>query len=77
LPFYRDLNPQKNDIDKRAVERLLLLRDQLKEIPERTQKNTLLLATWNIRDFARAMLTPPFFSAYFHHPILPFPQIIP
>lgn len=51
MPFYRGLNPQKNDDDKRAVERLLLLREQLKEIPERTQKKTLLLATWNIRDF--------------------------
>jgi endonuclease/exonuclease/phosphatase family metal-dependent hydrolase len=54
MPFYRDLNPKKNDDDKRTIERLLLLREQLKEIPEKTQKNTLLLATWNIRDFDTA-----------------------
>jgi hypothetical protein len=54
MPFYRDLNPKKNDDDKRTIERLLLLREQLKEIPERTQKETLLLATWNIRDFDSA-----------------------
>lgn len=50
MPFYRALDP-KNDDDKRTVERLLLLRKQLEEIPERSQKDTLLLATWNIRDF--------------------------
>ncbi|KON32445.1 hypothetical protein AC477_03005 [miscellaneous Crenarchaeota group-1 archaeon SG8-32-1] len=52
MPFYRDLNPKEKDADKRTVERLLLLRKQLnEEIPKRTQKKTLLLATWNIRDF--------------------------
>ena len=36
----------------RVVERLLTLRKQLKtEIPERTATQTLLLATWNIREF--------------------------
>jgi len=54
MPFYQKLNPKKNDDDKRTVERLLLLREQLDEIPKRTQKETLLLATWNIRDFDSA-----------------------
>ena len=51
MPFYRDLKPKENEDDKRTVERLLLLREQLNEIPARTLKDTLLLATWNIRDF--------------------------
>lgn len=36
----------------RVVERLLILRQQLKEqVPEKTATQTLLLATWNIREF--------------------------
>ena len=36
----------------RVVERLLTLRQQLKEqVPEKTATQTLLLATWNIREF--------------------------
>jgi len=36
----------------RTIERLLALRKQLKnQIPDRTLKETILLATWNIRDF--------------------------
>jgi len=55
MPFYRELKKEDED-DKRTIERLLLLREQLrreipKGIPERTQKRTLLLATWNIREF--------------------------
>ena len=38
----------------RVVERLLQLRQQLnKEVPERTATQTLLLATWNIREFGK------------------------
>ncbi len=36
---------------RRTAERLLRLRGQLAEIPERTLADTLLLATWNIREF--------------------------
>ena len=51
MPFYTDLNKEDED-QKRTIERLLLLRAQLKrDIPKRTQKETLLLATWNIREF--------------------------
>lgn len=40
------------DEKKRTVEHLIDLRSQLdKEIPEKTADNTLLLATWNIRQF--------------------------
>ena len=51
MPFYQNLKKENED-QKRTMERLLLLRGQLKrDMPERTQKNTLLLATWNIREF--------------------------
>ena len=40
------------DEKKRTIEHLILLRHQLdKEIPEKTAANSLLLATWNIRQF--------------------------
>ena len=51
MPFYQNIDP-KTESGKRTLQRLLLLRETLKkEIPERTQKATLLVATWNIRDF--------------------------
>jgi endonuclease/exonuclease/phosphatase family metal-dependent hydrolase len=50
MPFYQKINP-KEEWGKRTLDRLLKLREALKEIPERTQKETLLLATWNIREF--------------------------
>ena len=50
MPFYQKIDPKKES-DKRTLERLLLLRKALEDIPERTQKKTLLLATWNIREF--------------------------
>lgn len=51
MPYYYQLN-EKNANDQRAIKNLLELRKQLKAaIPERTHSKTLLLATWNIRDF--------------------------
>ncbi|MEL7118782.1 MAG: endonuclease/exonuclease/phosphatase family protein [Bacteroidota bacterium] len=51
MPFYKDLDPSDKN-DERTIERLRILRNALKaQIPERTLKETLLLATWNIRDF--------------------------
>ena len=50
MPFYQKIDPKKES-DKSTLERLLLLRKALEDIPERTQKKTLLLATWNIREF--------------------------
>ena len=51
MPFYQDINPNSKD-GVRTLERLLALRRQLKnEIPERTLGRTLLLGTWNIREF--------------------------
>jgi hypothetical protein len=50
MPSYKDLNPSGPE-GKRTIERLLKLRKALGAIPERTQKETLLLATWNLREF--------------------------
>ncbi len=50
MPFYQNIDP-KVDWGKRTLERLIELRKALTTIPERTQKETLLLATWNIREF--------------------------
>ncbi|MBL8116874.1 MAG: endonuclease/exonuclease/phosphatase family protein [Anaerolineae bacterium] len=51
MPDYGILDGRK-DQDKRIIERLLQLRKQLdREIPQRTFQDTLLLATWNIREF--------------------------
>lgn len=53
MPFYKDLRTRDSeDYAARAVSNLLALRKQIsKEIPSRTISETLLLATWNIRDF--------------------------
>ena len=55
MPFYYDLKDDPPfDLDKRdrTATRLLKLREQIrKEIPPRSVTNSLLLATWNIRDF--------------------------
>ncbi len=51
MPFYHRINSTSSE-GRRTLERLLILRDQLgDEIPARTLDETLLLATWNIRDF--------------------------
>jgi exonuclease III len=52
MPFYYKLKRLKQEERKRVVSNLTTLRDQLKlEIPHRKVNDTLLLATWNIRDF--------------------------
>ena len=51
MPFYKKLSNQSPE-GVRTIERLLALRRELKnQLPARTLDNTLLLATWNIRDF--------------------------
>lgn len=53
MPFYRPLDVSRAD-DERTIQRLLALREQLRrDVPDRTFQETLLLATWNIRDFDR------------------------
>ena len=52
MPFYDTLKNEPKVERKRTAENLLKLRRSLSEnIPKRTVKNSLLLATWNIRDF--------------------------
>lgn len=51
MPFYKDIDTN-IDAGKRTVEKLLALRKQLdRDMPPRTLKETLLLGTWNIREF--------------------------
>lgn len=51
MPFYQDLR-KGNPTDEFIVERLLALRRALKaNVPKRTLGESLLLATWNIREF--------------------------
>jgi len=53
MPFYKDLRYERNRrYAPRAVEHLQALRAQLRrDLPRRTHSDTLLLATWNVRDF--------------------------
>ena len=54
MPFYNHIDPKTSE-GKRTLERLLKLRAALKQqIPRRTLHETLLLATWNIRDFDKS-----------------------
>jgi len=51
VPFYYTID-NATDAGRRTATRLLALRDQLdREVPQRTLVDTLLLATWNIREF--------------------------
>ena len=53
MPAYTSINKINDGAEKeRVVERLLALRKQLdRDIPAKTATDTLLLATWNIREF--------------------------
>ena len=53
MPSYTSIKQIGNDAEKaRVVDRLLALRAQLsRDIPAKTATDTLLLATWNIREF--------------------------
>lgn len=65
MPYYKglfDTYPRnvESDARKRAAAGLLSLRRRLrKEIPPRTVEETLLLATWNIREFGRNKMFGP------------------
>ena len=50
MPFYFGVN-NKSKAGKRTLQNLLSLKQALKEIPEKSVDEKLLLATWNIRDF--------------------------
>lgn len=50
MPFYHRINAKTTE-GRRTLDRLLGLKEALKEIPEKTTDSNLLVATWNIRDF--------------------------
>lgn len=51
MPFYDGIDKSATE-GRRTLERLLALRQELAgQITQRTLKETLLLATWNIREF--------------------------
>lgn len=50
MPFYRAIDRDTEE-GRRIIERLLILKDALADIPTKTVDETLLIATWNIRDF--------------------------
>lgn len=50
MPFYNEIDVNTPE-GKRTAERLLALKQALRDIPTKTVDETLLLATWNIRDF--------------------------
>lgn len=53
MPAYTSIKRNKNVAERtRIIEKLLVLREQLdRDIPAKTATDTLLLATWNIREF--------------------------
>src|SRR4051794_11284761 len=52
MPFYYAIRKDPADDQKRIAEGLIKLRAQLdRDLPRRTISDTLLLATWNIREF--------------------------
>ena len=57
--MYPGLKSLKKEDRNRTIDGILRLRKKLaKEIPSRTIRNSLLLATWNIRDFGGSRLNP-------------------
>jgi endonuclease/exonuclease/phosphatase family metal-dependent hydrolase len=51
MPFYKNINSKTED-GKRTLNKLLALRENLKDsLPKRTLEDTVLLASWNIREF--------------------------
>jgi endonuclease/exonuclease/phosphatase family metal-dependent hydrolase len=53
MPYYKPIKQIRDKEERlRVLDKLLLLRSQLdKQIPQKTATDTLLLATWNIREF--------------------------
>lgn len=59
MSMYFSLKYLKKEDRTRTIEGLLRLRKQLaKELPARSVRDSLLLATWNIRDFGSSKLNP-------------------
>ena len=66
MPFYRPLSPDSKE-GKRTIERLLELRKKLgQQIPKQTLDETILLATWNIRDFDKPAFGQRLEESYYY-----------
>ncbi|MBC2604927.1 endonuclease/exonuclease/phosphatase family protein [Pelagicoccus albus] len=50
MSFYHGIDARSVS-GRRTIDRLLLLKEALREIPDKTTDSNLLVATWNIRDF--------------------------
>lgn len=69
MPYYPGLkhNPQISDEKVFIRDRIVLLKDKLSEtIPQKTVDDTLLLATWNIREFDSEKYGPRLESTYYY-----------
>lgn len=67
MPFYQNLNPKDSIEDKRIVQNLMHLRTRLEaEIPHKTLNETLLVATWNIREFDKPSFGSRLKESYFY-----------
>ncbi len=64
MPFYYEM--PKGTAGKRIARGLLRLRERLAALPERTREETLLLATWNIREFDSAKYGSRTDDAFFY-----------
>lgn len=51
MPSYRRLDELECDVERRTIERVLALRQELERQVPRRSRHQLLLATWNIREF--------------------------
>jgi endonuclease/exonuclease/phosphatase family metal-dependent hydrolase len=66
MPFYQALS-NNTSAGKRTLQRILQLRQQLdEEIPQKTAEKTLLLATWNIREFDSAAYGDRIAEAFYY-----------
>jgi exonuclease III len=69
MPYYPGLNFNQDIKDEKKFirDRILLLKDELaKAIPHKTVDKTLLLATWNIREFDSEKYGPRLGSVYYY-----------
>lgn len=66
MPFYHFIDPSSAE-GKRTLKHLVLLREKIaEEIPSKTLGTTLLLATWNIREFGTSKYGGRSLEAYYY-----------
>ena len=59
MPYYYQIRTIRDDeVRQRVIDKLLLLRNQMdRQIPKKTEAATMLIATWNIREFGNNRMT--------------------